>query len=291
MANAERIRGLFLEWENDMSEIALSAPIRANLISLTNTTGLINKTQNRLATGLKVSSALDDASAFFKASSLNNRASDLATLKDNIDQGISTIGAAIDGIESITDLVEQAKGLATKAKSSGDTTERSSLAAQFDDILTQINDLARDSSYNGVNLIDGGSDTLTVDFNEGSTSRLTISHLKSNASVGGLSIGAAANNFASDGDVDTALTAVNAALTELRTNASTLGSNNTVLQTRLEFTSKLINTLEGGAGKLTIADLNEESANLLALQTRQQLSTNALSLSAQTERSVLGLLG
>jgi flagellin-like hook-associated protein FlgL len=291
MASAERIRGQFLEWENDMADISISAPIRANLLSLTNTTNLINKTQNRLATGLKVSSALDDASAFFQASALNNRASDLGTLKSNIDQAVSTIGAAIDGIESITSLVEQAKGLATKAKSSGDTTERSSLAAQYDNLLTQINDLARDSSYNGVNLIDGGSDTLTVDFNEDSTSRLTISHLKSNSSVGGLSIGSASNNFASDGDVDAALTAVNAALTELRTNASTLGSNNTVLQTRLEFTSSLVNTLESGAGKLTIADLNEESANLLALQTRQQLSTNALALSAQSERSVLGLLG
>ena len=274
-----------------MADIALSAPIRNNLLSLSSTTNLINKTQNRLATGLKVSSALDDASAFFQASALSNRASDLSTLKDNIDQAVSTIGAAIDGIESITDLVEQAKGLATKAKSSGDTSERSSLASQFDDLLTQINDLARDASYNGVNLIDGGSDTLTVDFNEDSTSRLTVSHLKSNASDGGLSIAGATNNFGSDGDVDTALSSVNAALTELRTNASTLGSNNTVLQTRLEFTAKLENTLEGGAGKLTIADLNEEAANLLALQTRQQLSTNALALSAQTERSVLGLLG
>ena len=274
-----------------MAEIAISAPVRNNLLTLTGTASLINKTQNRLATGLKVASALDDASAYFQAKSLQDRAGDLGNLKSNIDQAVSTIGAAIDGIEGITDLVEQAKGLATKAKSSGDATERSSLAAQYDDILTQINDLARDSSYNGVNLLDGGDDELTVDFNEDATSRLTIGHLKSNTSAGGLSIGTAANNFASDGDVDTALTAVNAALTELRTNASTLGSNNAVLQTRLEFTSKLVNTLESGAGKLTLADLNEESANLLALQTRQQLSTNALSLSAQSERSVLGLLG
>lgn len=274
-----------------MADISLSAPVRSNLLTLSGTSSLINKTQNRLATGLKVSSALDDASAFFQAKSLTDRSSDLGTLKSNIDQAVSTIQAAIDGIEGITDLVEQAKGLATKAKSSGDTTERSSLAAQFDDILTQINDLARDSSYNGVNLIDGGTDTLTVDFNEDSTSRLTISHLKSTASSGGISIAGATGNFASDGNVDAALTQVNAALTELRTNASTLGSNNAVLTTRLEFTSKQINTLESGAGKLTLADLNEESANLLALQTRQQLSTNALALSAQSERSVLGLLG
>lgn len=274
-----------------MADIALSAPIRANLLTLSTTTGLINKTQNRLATGMKVSSALDDASAYFQSKALSDRASDLSNLKANIDQAVSTITAAINGIEGITDLVEQAKGLATKAKASGDATERSSLAAQFDNILTQINDMAKDASYNGVNLIDGGSDKLTVDFNEDSSSWLTINHIKLTTSAGGLSIAAATGNFASDGDIDTALKAVNAALTELRTSAATLGSNNTVLQTRLEFTSKLINTLESGAGKLTLADLNEESANLLALQTRQQLATNALALSAQGERAVLGLLG
>ena len=273
------------------ASIALSAPVRNNLLTLTGTASLINTTQNRLATGLKVSSALDDASAFFQAKSLTDRAGDLNTLKSNIDQAVSTIGAAIDGIEGITSLVEQAKGLATKAKSSGDATERSSLASQFDDILTQINDLARDSSYNGVNLIDGGSDTLTVDFNEDGTSKLTIAHLRSTSSAGGLSIGTATNNWGSEGDVDAALSSVNAALIELRTNAAALGSNNTVLKTRLSFTQSLVNTLEQGAGKLTLADMNEESANLLALQTRQQLATNALSLSAQNERNVLQLFG
>src|SRR3546814_7622143 len=88
-----------------------------------------------------------------------------------------------------------------------------------------------------------------------------------------------------------ALTDINNALTELRTNASTLGSNNTILQTRLDFTESLANTLEDGAGKLTLADLNEESANLLALQTRQQLGINSLALAAQSERSILALFG
>ena len=274
-----------------MAEISLSAPVRSNLLTLSRTTDLINSTQNRLATGLKVSSALDDASAFFQSSALNDRAKDLETLKSDIEQGVSTIGAAVDGIEAITDLVEQAKGLATKAKSSGSATERSSLAAQFDDILTQINDLAGDASYNGTNLISTSSAQLEIDFNEDGSSKLTVSALKSTTSAGGLSIAAAAGNFASDGNVNTALSEINSALTELRTNAATLGSNNTVLQTRLDFTESLVNTLESGASKLTLADLNTESANLLALQTRQQLSTNALALSAQSERSVLGLFG
>ncbi|MEZ5669631.1 MAG: flagellin [Alphaproteobacteria bacterium] len=272
-------------------KIALTQIVRDNLLTLQRTSSLVNTTQNRLATGLKVSSALDDPTAYFQSRALSDRAGDLGRLKDNVDQAISTIQAAIDGLESITSLVEQAKGLATKAKSSGSSAERSGLATQFSNLLTQLNDLARDASYNGVNLIDGGSDTLTVDFNEDASSKLTIAHLKSTSSAGGLSIASATNNWGSDGDVDAALTQVNAALIELRTNAAALGSNNTVLKTRLDFTQTLVNTLEQGSGKLTLADMNEESANLLALQTRQQLATNALSLSAQNERNVLQLFG
>jgi flagellin len=280
------------EPEVDMAQkIALSQIVRDNLLTLQRTSQLVNTTQNKLATGLKVSSALDDPTAYFQSRALSDRAGDLNRLKDNVDQAVSTIQAAIDGIESITDLVEQAKGLATKAKSSGSAAERSGLSVQFSDLLTQLNDLARDASYNGVNLIDGGADELTVDFNEDGSSKLTISHLRSTTSTGGLSIAAATGNWGSDGDVDAALTQVNAALIELRTNAAALGSNNTVLTTRLSFTQSLINTLEQGSGKLTLADMNEESANLLALQTRQQLATNALSLSAQNERNVLQLFG
>lgn len=273
------------------AKIALTQTVRDNLLTLQRTSDLTNTTQNRLATGLRVSSALDDPTAFFQSRALSDRAGDLTRLKDNVDQAVSTIQAAIDGLESITELVEQAKGLATKAKSSGSAAERSGLAQQFSDLLTQLNDLARDASYNGVNLIDGGTDSLTVDFNEDASSKLTIAHLKTTASTGGLSIASATGNWGSDGDVDAALTQVNNALIELRTNAASLGSNNTVLKTRLNFTESLINTLEAGSGKLTLADMNEESANLLALQTRQQLATNALSLAAQNERNVLNLFG
>ncbi len=274
-----------------MDKIALSQTVRSNLLTLQGTNALIDKTQQRLATGLKVNSALDDASAFFQARALTERASDLTRLKENIDQSISTIQAAIDGLESITSLIEQAKGLATKAKSSGSASERSGLAAQFDDLLTQIDTLAGDTSYNGVNLIDAGTDQLEIDFNEDGSSKLTISHVKSTTSVGGLSVATAIGNWSSDGAINAALGQLNSALTELRTNSAALGSNNTVLQARLSFTSSLVSTLEGGAGKLTLADMNGESANLLALQTRQQLAINSLSLAAQNERSVLSLFG
>ncbi len=271
--------------------VELSAAIRSNLLSLSRTSDLIEQTQSRLSTGLRVSSALDDAAAFFAARGLTNRANDLSALKDNIDQGISTIEAAINGIEAITELIEQAKGLAITAKATGDTNERSSLAVQFNALLTQIDSLANDSSFGGTNLLQASPDNLTVTFNEDGSSALTISGIDTSTATSGLNVAGATNNFAGDTDINNAITSVNVALTTLRSNAATLGSNATVLQTRLNFTEDLVNTLVSGAGKLTLADLNEESANLLALQTRQQLGINSLSLAAQSERSILALFG
>ncbi len=272
-------------------KINLTAGVRTNLLSLQRTTDLIDIVQKRLSTGLKVNSAIDDASAFFTARALTNRADDLTNLKENIDLSISTLQAAITGIEAITELVEQAKGLANTAKATGDTAERSLLAVQFNELLGQIDDLANDSSFNGTNLIQATPDNLEVDFNEDGTSDLTITGLDSTTASTGIDIAAASNDFGTLGDINTTITELNSALTELRTNAATLGSNNTVLQTRLNFTEELTNTLEEGAGKLTLADINEESANLLALQTRQQLGINSLSLASQAERAILSLFG
>ena len=118
-------------------KIELSAVIRSNLLTLSRTTDLIDRTQDRLSTGLKVSSARDDATAFFAAQGLSNRADDLNSLKSDIDQGISTIEAAIAGIRyrGHYRAGRAGKGLAITAKATGDTNERSSLADQFDALL------------------------------------------------------------------------------------------------------------------------------------------------------------
>ena len=267
--------------------ITLSAGIRSNLLTLNRTSELADRTQDRLASGLKVASALDDAAAFFAARSLTNRADDLLGLKDNIDQGISTLAAATNGIEAITQLVEQAKGIAITAKATNDTTERASLALQFNALGVQIDALSNDASFGGTNLISNAPDNLAVNFNEDGSSSLTV--LGIDSSTTGLGISGAIVSFSLDAFIDIALTQVNNAITTLRTSAATLGSNATVLQTRLNFTEDLVNTLQSGAGKLTLADLNEESANLLSLETREQLGLNSLSLAAQSEQSILNL--
>ena len=272
-------------------KISLTQAVRGNLLSLQRTSTSIDQTQTRLSTGLRVSSAIDDAAAFFTARAFDNRASDLESLKSNIDLAISTIQAAIDGIDAITDLVKQAKGIASAAKATGDTNERSTLAVQFNELLSQINSIANDSTFNGLNLLQASPDNLAVEFNEDNTSNLTITGLDATTATSGINIAVAANNFGLNANIDTALTSISSALTTLRSNASTLGSNNTILTTRLDFTTNLVNTLETGSGKLTLADLNEESANLLALQTRQQLGLNSLALASQSERAILSLFG
>jgi len=272
-------------------KVSLSQAVRGNLLSLQRTTNTIDQTQTRLSTGLKVNSALDDAAAFFTARALDNRAADLDSLKSGIDLAISTIQAAIDGIDAITDLVQQAKGLASNAKATGDTNERSTLAVQFNELLSQIDALANDSTFNGINLLQATPDNLEVAFNEDNTSNLTITGLDTTTASTGINLAVAGNNFGANANIDTALTAISSALVTLRGNASTLGSNSTILKTRLDFTQNLVNTLESGSGKLTLADLNEESANLLALQTRQQLGLNSLALAAQSERAILSLFG
>ena len=273
------------------NKVSLTQAVSSNLLELQRTATLIDKTQTRLSTGLRVNSTIDDASAYFTARALDNRASDLSSLKGNIDLAISSIQAAIDGIDAITDLVQQAKGLASNAKATGDTNERSTLAVQFNELLSQIDSLANDSTFNGLNLLKASPDNLDVVFNEDNTSNLTITGLDNTTASTGINLAGATNNFGDVAAIDTALTAISAALVTLRGNASTLGSNSTILKTRLDFTQNLVNTLENGSGKLTLADLNEESANLLSLQTRQQLGLNSLSLAAQSERAILSLFG
>ncbi|MFM8558542.1 MAG: flagellin, partial [bacterium] len=182
-------------------------------------------------------------------------------------------------------LIEQAKGLAASARSAG-TTDRLALAGQFNDLVDQIDDIAADSGYKGKNLLD--NDTLTVEFNEDGTSSLDIVGFRATG-AGDLDIAAAANNWATDANIDDAVTDLDGALSELRSNAKTLASNLGIVTARQEFTTNMVNALTQGADNLTAADSNEEAANMLALQTRQQLGITSLSLSSQAQQGILRL--
>jgi flagellin len=163
---------------------------------------------------------------------------------------------------------------------------RTTLQGNFNSLLTQVDQLAGDSSYNGVNLLSGNN--LKVVFNETSTSSLTISGVNFNS--GGLGLSALSGaGFQSDTSIQSTIDAISSALTTVRTQAVTFGTNSSTIQTRQDFTKNLINTLQSGSDSLVLADQNQESANLLTLQTRQQLSISALSISNQAQQAVLKL--
>ncbi len=393
--------------------VSLTAAVRQNLLSLQDTASLTAQTQNRLSTGKKVSSALDNPVNFFTAQSLTSRSTDLNSLLDNISNGVQTIQAANQGITSIQKLVDSAKSTANQAlatqittsgtasgglalsttastsvtlyvngtsttaeiasgstidtaiatlnaavkplgagaafakntagdklvvnatadiefASTGDQTalgfaegtdaaakygtdsaagqssdltvsgveERKKLSDQYNSLLTQIDQLARDTSYNGVNLLTGSTNKLHIQFNEKDTSNLDVQGI--DATSAGLNLssitadsGSTADgkgSFLLDANIKTTLSSLTSASTQLRSNASTFGSNLSVVQNRQDFTKNLTNVLDTGASKLTDADLNEEAANSQALSTRQSLGISALSLANQAQQSILQLL-
>jgi flagellin-like hook-associated protein FlgL len=275
-----------------LSNIQLTAGMRANLFSLQQTSKFLETTQNRLATGKKVNNALDDPIAFFAAEAHSQRASDLATRKDEMGEAIQTVKAANTGIEALSTLIESAKSLAQSALSAASTAELSSLQTQYNNILDQLDLLVEDSGYKGINLLGGTDELLDVKFDENGDSSITLTGF--DASAAGLSLSDASGWDAGGGVADT--TAINAniaeldaAKIELRTESKNLASNLNIITTREDFTSNMINTLRDGAAKLTEADMNEEGANMLMLQTRQALGTTSLSLASQAAQSILRL--
>ena len=269
------------------SSIALSASSRNTLLSLQSTSTLISSTQNRLATGLKVSSIIDDPINFFKAKSLTNKADDLNGFKDGIDQGISVVKGALNAVQSVQSLLSTIKGLAAQAQNET-TTNQATLQTQARNYIAQLDTLLKDSTINGVNLLYNnstvGATSLAVTFSAQGSYTVNGQNLTSVA----LGITAASITFDTT-NIATAIASIDSALSTVKTSGSTFGTDVALLQTRLDFSKSFVNTLQDAAGKLTLADLNEESANLLALQTRQQLGVSALSFASQTERSVLSL--
>ena len=265
-------------------EISLTASMRSNLISLQQTNNLIQTTQNKLATGKKVNTALDNPTNFFIAAAHTKRAGDFALRKDGMAEAIQAIKAADNGITGIKTLLEAASGLVESARS-GTSTDRSALATQFSAVLTQITTMVSDSKYKGTNFLTHGS--LSVAFNADATSSLTVLGFSANASSLGVSV--AANNFSAAADLDQAASQITVALTTLATESAKLGSNLAIVNTRLDFTIGLVAVEQGGADNLTLADMNEESANMLSLQTRQNLGITSMSLANQANQSILRL--
>lgn len=269
------------------SDISLSASVRTSLLSLTNSQESISRTQTRLSTGNKLRSAIDGADSYFQAKSLDNRAMDLQSRKDQINQGVSTIGAALNGASSIEGLLKQMKGIVQSA-ATADSATRETLKNQYNDIRKQIDATAADSSYQGLNLLSGGG-KLTVQFGDTASAKLTVESKKLDTSKDSLNL-QEISGFGSTTDELGAMSAkLDSAITTVRARASELGQSSASLQTRMDFTKSYVNALQAGSGNLTQAAFNEEGANRLALQTRQQIGVQSLSLANQSQQAVLSL--
>ena len=298
-----------------MSDITLTATARSSLLSLTNTASLMSRTQNRLTTGLKVASAIDDAVSYFKAKGLTDRAADFSGRKDEIDQGISSMKAAINGTTLVDSVLKQMKGIVNSVRTA-DSSTRTALGSQFNDLAKQINSAMSDASYQGLNLVDNSAASLTVYFNQGTSASLNV-HAKNlraskllttmvaQASAGSVvsdmvnaagGTGLGFSNLTSQTSVSPAAVLdhmsaiIDKGISQIRSQSALLGGNVTFLQARMDFTTNYINTLQEGSGKLTLADLNEEGANLVSLQTRQQIGIQSLSIAGQQQQAILSLL-
>jgi len=214
-----------------------------------------------------------------------NRANDFSSRKDSMGEAIQNVKAADAGITAITSLVQAAQGLAEAALGTSSTVDRASFATQFGTLQSQISSLASDSGYRGTNLLNGQN--LTVNFNEDASAKLTVNAFTATAT--GLTINNATNNWNGSADITAAQADLTNATTQLRNQSKSLAGNLNIITTRQTFTDSMINTLQTGSDNLTLADMNKEGANMLALQTRQSLGTTALSMSSQAAQSVLKL--
>lgn len=286
-----------------MSNVVLGAATQQNLLALQDINTQLDTTQNHLATGLDVASATDNAVAYFQAQALTDRANDLTNRKNNIEQGIQTLTTATQGISSAVSILQQMEGIVNGAATQT-APQRAASTTQFDTLGQQLSTLLNDASYQGLNLLNATTASLTLQFSITSTSIMKVNGqnlLFSKLVTGGKAVGKGSNAASSLISVKFSLVSnkislftkifntLQTAVFKAQGAAQTLGGNVDFLQTRLSFTEQYITTLNTGASDLTVADVNAESTDLVTLQTRQQLAIESLSIATSSEQAVLKL--
>ncbi|MFM9974631.1 MAG: flagellin [Beijerinckiaceae bacterium] len=304
-------------------EIALSRGIRTNLLSLQDHSANLEISQERLATGKRVNSAIDNPLNFFQSDGLRKRGKDLSNLLDGLGIAINTVQVTGKAIEGIQRLAESAIGILKNAAATTDPNIREQARSSFQEIKSQIDQLVQDANFNGRNLLNGGATVATYDsrfdlrvsFNENLTTQLDIQAINLRTTGTGAAgadinpstvavppdaagfgfparvVGDYVSGAVGDATLQRDLAYLQGFVSSIRGAATSFGINLTILQNRQQFTKDTILTLNVGADSLVLADQNEEGAKLLALQTRQQLSTQALSLANQADQTVLRLFG
>ena len=266
----------------------VGAMIALQNLSVTNNE--LQTVQNRINTGKMVSSAKDNGAIFAIATSQRSEISALNAVKDSLNRGQSAVDVALSAGESVSDLLGQLKEKALAATDKSLTTSaRSALNEDFKAIRDQITTVVNNAKFNGVNLLDDS--TTTVGYKAlSNTSGSTIQVKGENLKLGGGNVSVTATmTIGTSTLANTALTAVNTSIDKVSASLARLGTGSKSFATHLTFVGKLQDTLEAGVGNLVDADLAKESARLQALQTKQQLGVQALSIANSSTSSLLGL--
>ncbi len=246
-------------------------------------------TQNRISTGLKVSSAKDDGAIYAIAQTQRAQVSSLDAVKDSLSRNSSAVDVALTAGESVSDMLEQLKEKALAASDTSlDTTARNALRADFTSIRDQITKTLSNANFNGINLLDGSRSSVSALANAQGTSRLTVA--AHNMSLGGSIVTLAATaDFATATSAANLLTTLDSSFNNVSAALASLGTSSKALDTHQTFIGKLQDTMVAGIGKLVDADMALESTKLQSLQVRQQLAIQALSIANQSQSWILSL--
>ena len=259
------------------------------LQNLTSTESQLQVAQNQVSTGLAVANAQDNGAIFAIAQNQRASSSALTAVTQSLQRVQSTVNVAASSGTTVSDLLNQLKSAALSASdTSTNTTSRLALNATFTSLLAQIKSVVSNSSFNGINLIDGSVANLAALASTDGTSKLTVA--AQSLALGGANITVTATASITTVTLAVAaLAAVNTSITNVNNALAKLGSAANALQTQITFTGNLQDTIDTGIGNLVNANLAKESATLTALQTKQSLGIQALSIANSSSQSLLSL--
>ncbi|WP_262694980.1 flagellin [Kordiimonas aquimaris] len=259
------------------------------LRNLNQTSGDLQDVQTRINTGLRISSAKDNAAVFSIAQTLRGDLRGLSAVGQSLDRGISTVDVALAAANAISDLLLDLKERAVAASDQGlDTASRNALSQDFVALRDQITQITSNAEFNGSNLIDNGTDAIVAITNSDATQTLTVEHQDLTLGSANIPI-TASQEILTQTTAAAAVTDVNNSIDNLNAALTRLGAGSTSLEQSRTFAGQLSDVIEIGIGNLVDADLAVESANLQALQVKQQLGIQALSIANQSPQSILAL--
>lgn len=268
------------------NDITLSSATRSNLLMLRENASMFGATQERLATGRKVNNALDDAMKYFASEVHNRNARELDSVKSEMNEASTLLKITDKAIASAIKVLDQMRGLA-KSYASADADNQASIVASINTLSTELGKLLDDASYNGKNILTTATSATAISIRLNTTTAvMDVAGQAADAFLTFTNNPTTGADFAAGG---TGLAEIETALSKFKASASEVSSTYSLVSIRLDFTSNLIMNFKDGASMLTEADVNEEGANLLALQTRNQLGVSGLSLASQQAQAVLKL--